>query len=114
MHCINQQQLPLWQLITESTFCSPRRRMQHKLQKVNCDAWNMSFRNVTSFSTGLHKFRVSNRLVTSILHNNILKNNHNHNHLHRAVRLIHHRTISRHNLIHRNNHLYKHLHLIRR
>ena len=32
MHCRYQQQMPLRQLITESTFCSLPRRMQHKQQ----------------------------------------------------------------------------------
>ena len=112
MRCRHQQQMLLRQLITESTFCSPQRRMQPKQPSVNFDAWNMNFCNVMSFSTNLHKFRVNNLRVTSNFHHNTLNHNHNQNHLLRAIRCIHRRTINRLNIIHRNNHLYKHLSLI--
>ena len=113
MRCRHQQQMPLRQLITESTFCNPRRKMQHKQQQGGFYAWNITFRNVMSFSTSLHKFRVNNLQVTSSFHNSTVYHNHNHNHLLRAIRLIHHRTISRLIIIHSNNHLYKNLPLIR-
>ena len=38
MHCRQRQQVLLQQLVTESTLCSPRRKMQLKLLQTNFDA----------------------------------------------------------------------------
>ena len=113
MRCRQQQQMLLRQLITESTLCSPRLRMQHKLLQANFPVWNINFRIVMSLSTSLHKFRANNVRITFSLHNNSHSYNHNHNHsrLLRAIRRIHRRTV---HLIHCNNQLHNHLSSTRR
>ena len=93
------------QLVTESTLCSPRRKMQLKLLQTKFDAWNMNCHNVMPCSTNLYELRVHHLRTTSSFQNH----NHSYIHNHRLLRInrsMHRRAV--HLTLH-NNHFHNHL-----